>query len=168
MFSRDGDGSLTFDDFLNMMSVLSETVSVLINIVSSSGRTSKVQTLCKRSDATSKRPLGTASDPGNTGRWGLPGGCTNTLCRTTVLEQRTGLQVPPHESRTQPLYLRTVRATDTTGLKTVALTHSIGVPYLTTDTSHHLKRVALSHCTRGTLPGFGYYLKKLYSSSVRT
>lgn len=27
-FSPDGDGGLTFDDFLNMMSVLSESVSV--------------------------------------------------------------------------------------------------------------------------------------------
>ena len=28
VFSPDGDGSLTFDDFLNMMSVLSESVSL--------------------------------------------------------------------------------------------------------------------------------------------
>ena len=29
VFSPDGDGSLTFDDFLNMMSVLSESVSLV-------------------------------------------------------------------------------------------------------------------------------------------
>ena len=29
VFSADGDGSLTFDDFVNMMSVLSESVSLV-------------------------------------------------------------------------------------------------------------------------------------------